>query len=209
MARVVPMLFADVGAPLSRIVWATDARGSEQGDAGAFGIVATRVSEQMVERIYEAGRSLGYTVPVSSKLGGAKYSDRPLRRTVPFTRLPQELFDDSQIQWQEVSKGLWVWEDHITLGEARAVIRRLDLMLLCGETSIKSVSLQDNMAVAGAYAKGRSGAVLLNYLARRRAARTIAGGIRDYLPWVETSKQPADKTSRFTNAFEALRASEA
>ena len=66
-----------------------------------------------------------------------------------------------------------------------------------------------DMAVAGAYAKGRSGAVLLNYLARRRAARTLAGGIRDYLPWVETTKQPADKTSRFTDAFEALRASEA
>ena len=89
------------------------------------------------------------------------------------------------------------------------MIRRLDLMLLCGETSIKSVSLQDNMAVAGAYAKGRSGALALNFLARRRAARTLAGGIRDYLPWVETTKQPADETSRFTDAFEALRTSEA
>ena len=80
------------------------------------------------------------------------------------------------------------------LGEARAVNRRLDLMLLCGETEVKSVSLQDNMAVAGAYAKGRSGAVPLNFQARKRAACTLTGGIRDLLPWVETSKQPADKT---------------
>ena len=82
-------------------------------------------------------------------------------------------------------------------------------MLLSGEVSVMSISLQDNMAVAGAFGKGRSAAVLLNHLARKRAARTIAGDIRDYLPWVETGKQPADKTSRFTDAFEALRASEA
>ena len=74
---------------------------------------------------------------------------------------------------------------------------------------VKSISLQDNMAVAGAYGKGRSGAVPLNYLARRRASRTLVGGIRDLLPWVETSKQPADNTSRFTDASEAVWASEA
>ena len=77
MAQIIPLLYAAVGSPLSKIIWATDARGSEQGDAGALGIVAAVVDEMLAERIYEAGRAVGFSVPVIGKQKGRNVRNDP------------------------------------------------------------------------------------------------------------------------------------
>ena len=60
----------------------------------------------------------------------------------------------------------------------------------------KVLSLEDNMAFAGAAAKGRSTAGPVNYILRRRCALTSATEIRMHLPWIETERMPADGLSR-------------
>ena len=72
MAAVLPLAFADVGAPISKVLWATDARGAEDargpGDCGAFGVVACELPESLAEACYERARSLVRTV---SRLDGS------------------------------------------------------------------------------------------------------------------------------------------
>ena len=60
----------------------------------------------------------------------------------------------------------------------------------------KLISLEDNMPVSYAIAKGRSSAGPLNYLLRRRCALCAAAEVRLLLPWVETWRMPADWVSR-------------
>lgn len=57
-------------------------------------------------------------------------------------------------------------------------------------------SLQDNQPTAGAMAKGRSPSFALNRVFRQKAGYCLAAQIRLFLPWVESAKQPADKSSR-------------
>ena len=93
--------------------------------------------------------------------------------------------------------GRWAYADHITLGEARVVVK---LTRLLGSVDIchghQVISLQDNMATSGAFTKGRSAAPSLNYLVRQRGATAVAADIGVMLPWVQTSLQPADEISR-------------
>ena len=62
--------------------------------------------------------------------------------------------------------GKWAYADHITLGEARVVVK---LTRLLGSVGFchghKVLSLQDNMATSVAFTKGRSAAPSLNLLA--------------------------------------------
>ena len=58
------------------------------------------------------------------------------------------------------------------------------------------LSLQDNQAVSGSMAKGRSSAVALNYLLRRKAGLGLATDAQSILPWTESAKMPADELSR-------------
>ena len=124
-----------------------------------------------------------------------KYPDRRIEATKPRCILPRSLFDESR--WTPLCAGRWRDPDHITLGEARGVLKVLDSVVLSPKgfrTVI--VSLQDNQAVAGSMHKGRSPSPSLNYLLRRKASRTLAFAIRLILPWVETTLMPADWLSR-------------
>ena len=115
---------------------------------------------------------------------------------MPFTKLPAALFDGPDT-WQVLDKGRWLWSDHITLGEARAVLRLLRILASVSRAhGHKVLSLQDNAATAGSMAKGRSPAPALNCLLRRRASMTLAADIQLGLLWVETGKMPADEASR-------------
>ena len=67
--------------------------------------------------------------------------------------------------------------------------------------NLKIVALQDNMAVSGAHAKGRSTAWPLNYILRRKTALLLALSSRLLLPWIETTKQVADYLSRVTDDY--------
>ena len=87
--------------------------------------------------------------------------------------------------------------DHITLGEGRAVIRLLDIVTRHRDFFRKKIiSLEDNRPVACSMTKGRSPSPPLKYLLRRKAARCIAAQITLLLPWVETTRMPADHLSR-------------
>ena len=115
--------------------------------------------------------------------------------TIPFSPLPDDVFDLDH--WHEILKGRWNVADHITLGEGRAVVKLLDIISQCiNFHRLKVVSLEDNRPVSGSMAKGRSAAGALNFLCRRKAARTLAASLRILLPWVETKRMPADDLSR-------------
>jgi hypothetical protein len=109
--------------------------------------------------------------------------------------LPSRMFAEDE--WAVISHGRWLSSDHITLGEGRAVTKLAHLIAAFpGAHGSKVITLQDNMPVAGANAKGRSTSWSLNRVLRRKAAATLAASLRFFLPWIESDKQPADKSSR-------------
>ena len=199
MGFVVPWMFLDVGAPLCPVLFATDAQGVNDLDAGGFGIVARAAPPPMIQRVFEQGSCVGRTVSrLSGDLSGLRRPERAITPTVPFTLLPADLF--VLAEWLEVDRGRWLFEDHVTLGESRAVIRLLDILTRSHLFyRMRLQSLQDNQPTAGAFAKGRSPSPALNYLLRRRAARTLASSLRLMLPWVESCKMPADESSRISD----------
>ena len=97
----------------------------------------------------------------------------------------------------DLDAGRWKYEDHIILGEGRAVVRLCQgLSLLGGAHDFVICNMEDNEPLASASAKGRSSAPRLNYLLRRISALTVASGIKLHLPWVDTAHQAADALSR-------------
>lgn len=197
MAYAVPLLFADVGAPFCPYIYATDAMGANETDNGGFGIVGAELPQHMLYALIDRGEHPGRTVArLGGELTGLKHPEREIIPTVPFTRLPQELFDGT-VKWSDIQSGRWRYADHITLGEARTVVRLCQL-LAREPTARRHVifSLQDNQPCAGSMTKGRSPSAALNYLLRKKAALCIASLLRLLLPWVESAKQPADLLSR-------------
>ena len=51
MRWLVPMMYAEIGAPVASTVFAIDAEGPNRSDHGGFGIVGTTVSREMAEKI--------------------------------------------------------------------------------------------------------------------------------------------------------------
>ena len=138
----------------------------------------------------------GFTVTrLDGSFSGRLRPEEPWRRTIPFSRISADIAKVEK--WFPMLWGLWSYSDHITLGEARVVVKLVRLLGSHGGChSHKVLSLQDNMSTSGAFSKGRSAAPALNYLARQRAATSVAADISLLLPWVQTSIQPADEISR-------------
>jgi len=185
-----------VGAPLSPALFATDARGSESGDGGGFGVVCTAASQQEMESAFDASHTLGFTVArLSGDTSGLRRPEAALARTVPFTVLPDALL--KQERWKLLEAGTWAQSDHITLGEGRAVVRLVRRLAAAPGWHRRTIlSLEDNRAVAGALGKGRSPSGPVNHICRQVCAAVLAAGNRLLLPWVETSRQMADGASR-------------
>ena len=96
-----------------------------------------------------------------------------------------------------VLRGRWKDEGHITLGEGRAVIKLLEAVAACSRSHRHRIqSLEDNLALAFAFEKGRSPSGALNYILRERCALCAAAELMIGLPWVETDRMPADEASR-------------
>jgi hypothetical protein len=58
MASILPLVYADLGAPLAPAIFATDAQGSEgiEGeDAGGWGAVCADFSQEIVEQAFRVG----------------------------------------------------------------------------------------------------------------------------------------------------------
>eukprot|EP00438_Fugacium_kawagutii_P007847 Skav210112 [mRNA] locus=scaffold2194:65749:67815:+ [translate_table: standard] len=195
MAHSVSLMSVHVGAPIQPWLFATDAMGANDIDAGGYGIAMTEITDSEVDALLRHGEMPGKSVARLSDYEGVKRPERPLLATVPFTMLPDELFESQR--WIEVERGRWRFEDHITLGESRSVLKLLQRIAawpsLHGRVYF---SLQDNMPTACSMAKGRSPSFPLNRVLRRKAAVCLAARLRTILPWVESAKQPADVYSR-------------
>jgi len=198
MAQIVPLLYSDVGAPIATTMFATDAMGHDDGnDNGGYGAVVADFSKQMMKDVLEVGIAPGKTVArLSGDQSGLKFPDKPVSRTtLPFSRLPQGIFDLSQ--WHDFLQGRWNAPDHITLGEARTVTKIVRQMA-CKANAHRHVvvSLQDNQPVSFSHSKGRATSWSLNRCLRQKSAATLASSIRLLLPWVQSALQPADDISR-------------
>ena len=127
--------------------------------------------------------------------------DAVIGRTVPFSRLPRDLPDPADPAWLDVGAGRWRFADHITLGEARTVVKLLRLLCAApGAHRSKTLSLQDNLATVGSFTKVRSPAPSIAFLLRQRTAVTLAGELHAILPWIQTSAMAADGASRMLPA---------
>ena len=197
MAHTVPLCYYDAAHCFARTMLATDAMGASTHDHGGYGLVAATVTDTVLRECLEVGEQPGFTVArLNGDLSGLKHPERAIKATKPFTRLPDCLFDGT-VAWTSLTKGRWGFTDHITLGEARAVTKAIQILAAFPSSRNHIIlSLQDNRPCAGANNKGRSTAFALNRVLRRKTAMTIAACFRVMLPWVETKKQPADFDSR-------------
>lgn len=195
MAHSTCLMSVHVGAPIQPWLFATDAMGANEIDWGGFGMAVTQVDEAEITALLRQGEAVGRAIARSDGTGGARYPEKPLKPTVPFTLLPQALLEQSR--WKPVCRGRWRFGDHITLGESRAVVKLLNRIGAWPALQGRVIfSLQDNMPTACSMSKGRSPSFPLNRLLRKKAAICLAARLRAFLPWVESAKQPADDLSR-------------
>ncbi|CAK0821636.1 unnamed protein product, partial [Prorocentrum cordatum] len=197
MAKVVPLMYADLGAPPAPVHFAADAMGANVEDDGGWGILVTDMDEDIAKDFIDTGGNLGYTVArLDGELTGLRRPEQVIRRTKPFSLLPYRVFKPDE-DWTIVGAGRWRTADHITLGEGRCVVKisRLAAATPALHRTVLPI-LEDNQPVSGAVCKGRSPAHLLNHLLRQKTAAGMASRTKILIPWVETLRQPADKISR-------------
>ena len=195
MAAVTMLMYCELGAKCIPWCFATDAMGSNEIDAGGWGMAVTQLTESEIRTIFQQGEAPGLSVARLGEIGGTKWPDRPIVPTVPFTLLPSQLFDEQR--WRDLGHGRWRQADHITLGESRTVVKLL--RRIASWPQLRGswvVSLQDNKPTACSMTKGRSPSYALNRVLRQKAGACLAAGLRLYLPWVESCRQPADHLSR-------------
>ena len=123
MAVAVPLMVCHVGSAILPWLFSTDAMGANITDHGGYGVAVTEVSEFEVECLLKQGEVLGRSIAQLDGHHGAKYPHRALVPTVPFTLLPEQLFEASR--WKAVEHGRWRFGDHITIGESRTVLKML------------------------------------------------------------------------------------
>lgn len=195
MARMTALMVCDLGSPILPILFGADAMGENDIDYGGYGIVATKLEEDEKRTLLRLGEQPGRSIARLDGCQGTKYPDRPLQPTVPFSRLPDEFFRPDR--WKPVQRGRWQYGDHITIGESRTVVKLLERLAAWPSVHGCAIfSIQDNQPTACAMAKGRSPSFALNRVLRQRAALCLSSGLKLFLPWAESAKQPADELSR-------------
>lgn len=185
-----------VSRTFSDVVWASDAQGAGEGDLGGYGVVCTKVSDDELRALRESSETLGRSVArLDGTLSGVKNPYKPLVPTVPYSLLPDSLFQLDR--WCEVEAGRWSFHDHITLGELRGVLKIVErLAANVGAHGKVHFSLQDNQVCAATMSKGRSASWPIMFLLRKKASLCLASALRLILPWVESKRMPADEISR-------------
>eukprot|EP00439_Symbiodinium_sp_Y106_P030950 s4025_g3.t1 len=196
MSRAVDFMVLQASDPVSRVVFATDAMGADDVDCGGFGICMAQATTEEFAALMWAGEEPGFAISEQDRgLKGLRNPACMVKFTRPFSRLPRTLFEESR--WTELQSGRWQLADHITIGEARAVTKCLELV--CQWPSAHDhvfFALQDNRPCASAMTKGRSSSWGLNFYLRRRAALGIACGLRFIFSWCQSALMPADRASR-------------
>ena len=141
------------------------------------------------------GGHVGLTIARLSDLEGVRRPEQPLYPTVPFTLLPDALFEPDR--WKPLIWGKSQLHDHITLLEPRTVVKLLRRLSCFTELHDAAIfSLQDKRPTAGSMRKGRSPSYSLNRILRMRSGICLAAKFRTFLPWTESKKMPADALSR-------------
>ena len=164
-------------------------------------MVAGDVRHELVLDCLKLGCRRGKALSRDMLFQGRASPHAPLTRTAQFTRRPPDLFDE-RTKWLVLTQGRWLWQEHITRGEMRVVLKLLRILVArasCHRSRI--LTLQDNMAVAAILAKGRSSTPAFNFLMHRRCAFCCFAEIIVVAPWVESGKQPADESSRNTDGY--------
>lgn len=103
MAQVVPLMVCHVGAPVLGWLFSTDAMGENEVDYGGFGIAVTELDDVEVDSLLHQGEALGRSIARLDGLHGAKFPQKALRPTVPYTLLPNKLFEPEC--WKAVDYG--------------------------------------------------------------------------------------------------------
>ena len=67
MKRAVMGLYADLGAPLLPLLFASDAEGSQDFDAGGFGVVVAEADQKLLEDFWRSGTRPGTAVAKPGK----------------------------------------------------------------------------------------------------------------------------------------------
>ena len=198
MAHLVPFMHIDVGTPASEVAFASDAQGAgelQDDNCGGYGIVAAVAPADLVTDAWRSGFAPGKSIArLDGSLGDRWKPERTAEPTIPFSRLPQAIFD---LPWVTLAKGRWRWEDHITLGECRAHCHIARALASVEDAHYhRFLGLQDNGPTSASMTKGRSPSPALNFYCRKRAASLLAAEIILAAPWVQSAKQPADEASR-------------
>ena len=129
IADTLMLCILDVGAPLAPAVYATDAMGASEVDAGGFAIVGADVSQEVLYECWRAGPQPAKTVV---KLNGdTTHLRKKLSRIearIPVSKLPETLFDPNATSWDLIRKGRWAEADAIQLGEGWATVMLLEVL---------------------------------------------------------------------------------
>ena len=164
--------------------------GSNELDHGGFGVCVTQVSDEELASLRASAEQPGFALNMQdSEVNGLPHPERVIAPTVPFSVLPDQLFDLER--WKVVMHGRWKFSDPIAIGEARSVCQAL--RYLASDVKIFDqiwYSLQDNMVCKSVFTRGRSSCWGLN------AALVLSMHIRLILPWVQSSKMPPNRASR-------------
>ena len=183
---------------MSPLLFASDAEGPNECDHGGYGVVITKASQHLVDRMYEVGHRSGRTI---TKLDGSVArlldGEKELKKTIGVSRVPRALLELPAESWIRAASGRWRWPEHVMMGEARAslVVAEGCAVQPSLEGSITGI-LEDNEPWSAACAKGRSPTFRVNQLLRRKRVLEVATRQRYFLPWVDTRRQPADTLSR-------------
>ena len=81
MAELTMFMSTDLSRPVPPVIFATDARGSEDNSNGAYGMVAADADATQVKLLLEKGLRLGHTITrLSGDYSGRRRPEEPLRQ---------------------------------------------------------------------------------------------------------------------------------
>jgi len=100
-------------------------------------------------------------------------------------------------RWTETARWVWSKEEHNNIWEARAgVVSAKIASMDVGNWNKRMIVISDSQVTIGVFGKGRSSTLVLNLLARRMAALTMATGMKFYWRYMRTHRNHADGPSR-------------
>ena len=101
------------------------------------------------------------------------------------------------VKWHDLLARAHSYREIIMLYEARVLLRSIEIVVKLPFTRRSYLAgLEDNQAVCGAWAAGRSSRWAVNQVLRRRTALEVAGDVCAAAAWVGTLRMPLDRLSR-------------